>query len=185
MKIGRLVRALRLETQIPVDTSPKWRQKYVEALKLKDPKNNYQCASACFFIAVAGIKRYGSPIGDEVLLGIHRPYLSDADLKALSANQTIASTAQLRSIVEAYLKEMGAPSKYMDLMFSIPRDQIRWISEDDFKSDFAGFIPELKDWLDARCGNYTNDETRLDEVFRAKTRRGEKLTRKKNRSVSC
>ena len=57
MKIGKLVRMLRLGTQVPEDAPADLRQKIIRALKLQDPKANYLCASACFFIAVAGIDR--------------------------------------------------------------------------------------------------------------------------------
>lgn len=176
IKIGRMVRAFRLETQIPVHAPPNWRQKYVETLKLRDPEKNYLCASACFFIAVAGIKREGSPVGDDVLLGMHRPYFSDADLRTLSAEQALTSAVRVRTMIDAYLKEMGVPSKYADLMFAISKDKILWVSEDNFRLDFSGFIPEFKDWLDARCGNYTDAETRIDEALRAKARGGQRLT---------
>jgi hypothetical protein len=174
MKIGRLVRALRWGTKIPSKESPDLRQNIVAALKLKAPQSNYMCASACFFISIGGIERLSTL--DEGLLGIHRPYMSDADLKTLSANQAMASTTQVRTITEAYLKEMGVPSKYADLMFSIPKDQVRWISEADFQADFAGLIPELKDWMNPQCDQHTDVEKRLADVFAAKSRRGEPLT---------
>src|SRR5450432_1096815 len=53
MKIGRLVRTLRWETQIPEEVSADLRQKLTTALTLSDPKANYLCASACFFAFVA------------------------------------------------------------------------------------------------------------------------------------
>jgi hypothetical protein len=69
MKIGRLVRKLRLETSVPIDVPPvpsdlppQDRQKIEADLKafksvLKDAKANYMCVSACFFIFVAGVYR--------------------------------------------------------------------------------------------------------------------------------
>jgi hypothetical protein len=141
-------------------------------VKLKDPLSNYMCASACVFVYVAGIERNYS--GDKGILGIHRPYLSEADLKTLSANQAMASATQVRTIVEAYLKEMGVPAKYADLMFSIPKDQVRWINDAEFGADFSGIIPELKDWIDAKCNRYTDVEKRLLEILDAKPR--EKFT---------
>ena len=51
IKIGRLVRTLRLGTQVPEDAPTDLRQKIIGALKLQDPKVNYLCTSACFFIA--------------------------------------------------------------------------------------------------------------------------------------
>jgi hypothetical protein len=141
---------------------------------LKDAKANYMCASACFFIFVAGIDRernIWTPV-----LSIHRPYLSEADLKRLSGNQVIASAGQMRTVVEDYLKEMGVPAKYADLMFSIPKDQVRPIDEDDFVSDFEGYIPELQDWLEAKCNKLTDVEKVVSKGIQAKMNRREKLT---------
>jgi hypothetical protein len=143
MKIGRLVRTLRFGTQVPLDVVPDAhtdiRRSVIKALKLQE--GNYLCASACFFIAVAGIER--DPSGAElrigkVILGIHRPYMNDAELKTLSANEIMASATQVRTVVETYLKEMGVPLKYADLMFSIPKDQVRWITNADYQADFDG-----------------------------------------------
>jgi hypothetical protein len=171
MKIGRLVRTLRWETKIPDDVPPDLRSKTVAALKLKDAEANYMCASACFFVYVAGFER--ASIVDKGILGIHRPYMSDADLKTLSANQALASATQVRTLVQTYLKEMGVPSKYADMMFSVPKDQVRWIDEIDFKADFSGIIPELKDWMDAKCNKDTDMEKRLWKIFDEKIARGE------------
>lgn len=143
---------------------------------LKDAKGNYMCASACFFIFVVGIDREGVDIWHiwQPVLGIHRPYLSEADLKRLSGNQAIASAGQIRTVVEDYLKEIGVSAKYADLMFSIPKDQVRFVDAHDFKSDFEGYIPELRDWLDAKCNKLTDVEKFVDRGIDAKIRRKEK-----------
>jgi hypothetical protein len=78
IKIGRLVRALRLETLIPVQVRSDLREKLAERHKLTNPKGNYVCASACFFVFVAGVKRDHDLLRDPIL-GIHRPYLTDSD----------------------------------------------------------------------------------------------------------
>jgi hypothetical protein len=174
IKIGRLVRTLRWETEIPEKYPPGPPDLYsgiVAATKLKDPKQNYMCASACFFVYVAGIERnffHFKPI-----LGVHRPYLSETDLRTLTANQAMASSTQVRTIVETYLKEMGVPAKYADLMFSVPKDQVRWIDDADLKSDFTGVIPELQDWLDAKCDERTDVDKRIMDALEAKFMRGE------------
>jgi hypothetical protein len=107
------------------------------------------CASACFFIFVAGIER-SAVFSEGAILGIHRPFLSDNDLRALSDDQAIASANRVRATVENYLKEMGVPSKYAERMFSLPPDKVSWVGNADFKTDLDGVIPELKDWLAAR-----------------------------------
>jgi hypothetical protein len=157
IKIGRLVRALRLETIIPVQLRGDLREKAAEHHKLTNPKANYLCASACFFVFVAGVKRDHDLLGDPIL-GIHRPYLTDSDLKTLSGSQAIASGSQLRTMVDSYLKEMGVPAKYADLMFSVPKDEVRWIGSSDFEIDLEGIVPELKDWVEARCDTRTDVE---------------------------
>jgi hypothetical protein len=100
MKIGRLVRALKLHTIVPSRWSdPRTLEVTVAERKLKNPKTNYMCASACFFIFVAGIERTAdSPFGDAIL-GIHRPYLSASDLRTQSGDQAITSANQVRTTV--------------------------------------------------------------------------------------
>lgn len=151
-------------SKCPIDEPANLRQQSIELLKLQNPRLNYLCASACFFIAIAGIERSPYVRGDKPILGIHRPSMTDADLKNLGADQVIASATQVRAIVEAYLKEMGVPLKYADLMFSIPKDQIRWITIEEYQVDFAGVISELDDWLDTRCGNSAELAKQYDEL---------------------
>jgi hypothetical protein len=174
MKIGRLVRALKLITAAPS------RNPFLSHLDmgsvgeglhtLKNPQANYMCASACFFIFVAGIKRTAADGSDEAILGIHKPYLSDSDLRMLGGDQAIASANRLRTTVENYLKEMGVPAKYADMMFAVPKDEVRWIGSADFKNNLEGIIPELKDWIAARCDTRTDVEKALWKKMMAEPR---------------
>jgi hypothetical protein len=164
MEIGRLVRALKMQTIVPTAWvgDPSFRY-FAKQRNLKDPKGNYMCASACFFVFVAGVDRandrdsYHVKLDDRdrypAILGIHRPYLSENELKALSGDQAIAAGGQIRATVQSYLKEMGVSGKYADQMFSIRKDDVRWIGTRDFEADFDGVVPELRDWLDAKCGD--------------------------------
>jgi hypothetical protein len=61
-------------------------------------------------------------------------------------------------------------------MFSISKDEVRWISNAEYQADFAGMAPELKDWLSARCDKRTEIEKQLDDLFDAKIMRGEKFS---------
>ena len=45
---------------------------------------------------------------------------------------------------------MSVPAKYADQMFFVPKDQVRWISKDDFEVELEGLISELQGWVDAR-----------------------------------
>ena len=170
IKIGQLIRSLKIETAVPGKVPKKFFADFVRMHNLKQPDADYMCTSACFFVFVAGIKRFvDSPFGGAIL-GIHKPYLSDADLKAVTSDEAIAYTDRTRAAVEHYLKEMGVPEKYADEMFGISKNNIRWISDDEVRTDFDGFIPELRDWVDARCDKRSNAEKALwEQMMRGKT----------------
>jgi hypothetical protein len=155
MEVGRLVRALKFETIVPGKLRDDLEKKRADQHQLQNYKANFMCASACFFAFVSGISRV-SDLGDP-LLGIHRPYLSESDLKGMSGDQAIASAGKIRSIVEAYLKEMSVPAKYAEEMFFVRNGEVRWLNSDEFEADLEGIIPELKDWIEAR-GKVALDE---------------------------
>lgn len=167
MKIGRFVRALKLQTAIPGKFSRELEAKAAARHNLTEPRANYVCSSACFFIFVAGIYR-NDDFFSSGILGIHRPYLSESDLKALSGDQAIAAANRTRATVENYLKEMGVPAKYADQMFSVSKDEVRWISKDAYQADFQGFMSELRDWVAARCDKLTDLEKKVYEEVKHK-----------------
>jgi len=151
MKIGLLVRILKLSTVVPSKAMTN-QGHYLTASRhnLKDPNSDYMCASACFFIFVAGIHRTSEDLGPAIL-GIHMPFLSNDDLKKLNLDQATAVEDRIRTTVGNYLKAMDVPSKYAEDMYSVPKGKIQWIRNDEFQADFAGFIPELRDLVVARC----------------------------------
>ena len=164
IKIGRLIRDLRMETQIPGRVHD---EEIIVPPSMK--KEEFLCASACFFIFVAGIHRVTYlDVGDDPLLGVHRPFFTDKDLKALGAHEAIESATRIRAVIERYLKEMDVPAKYADLLFSVPKDQIRWITGVEFRTDLSGFVPALKDWMDARCDKRTDAEKVMWEALKDK-----------------
>jgi hypothetical protein len=150
---------------------------------MKNPEQNYMCASACFLIFVAGIERtaggYRSYI-PPAILGIHRPYLSETELKAMSGKDAMTAATTTKTIVENYLREMSVPTKYADMMFSIPKDDIRWLSANEVDSDLAGFIPELRDWVDAKCDSRTDIEKALTQTLEAKVKSARTLSSEDN-----
>jgi hypothetical protein len=118
--------------------------------------------------------------------------LSDSDLKTLSGDQAITSANRNRTTVENYLKEMNVPAEYADLMFSVPKDKVRWIGKEKFEADLEGVIPGLKDWLAARCDKRTDIEkavrlTRapLDNIRRLKGQFGKCCVRRCRRRTTA
>jgi hypothetical protein len=164
MKIGRLVRALGWKTMAPITRE---RDNEIKWYSLLDPKSNFMCASACFFIFVAGIDRDQYGLGTP-LLGIHWPYLPPDRLREITGSQAIASAQSIRTTVESYLKEMNVPTRYSDQMFSVPKEKILWISDDSYDDDFSGFVPSLRDWVDAKCDDRSDIEKSFWESIKDK-----------------
>jgi len=160
LKIGVLTRMLRLSTVVPSKTlTAHARELAVAQHDLGQSKANYMCSSACFFVFVAGINRKSDGLGSAII-GIHRPVLSDKDRKTLDYDQVAMAADQIRSTVVKYLTIMDAPVRYAAEMFAVPSGRIRWIRNDEFDADLRGFIPELRDKLNAKCATHTNLENR-------------------------
>jgi hypothetical protein len=163
IKIGYLVRALQLHTDAP-SGPPTDRTKFGESLitpkELVDPKRNYLCASSCFFVYIAGIYRNLNRVGR---LGLHRPVRLQSDLNSVADNEAKFADTRIHATVKRYLNEMDVPEKYLELMFSVPPDEMRWITQEEFDSDFKGYIPRLRDLINAKCDPHVSDESRMTD----------------------
>ncbi len=159
LKIGRLIRALELNTDAPSGPaigSPKFGESPINPTNLKDPGSNYACASACFFIYVAGVYRNVNWVGR---LGIHRPIQLEGNASKLDVDQTLNLNWQVRGLVKKYLEEMDVPDKYVDIMYSIPPNKLRMITQSEFDSDLRGFVPEMRERLHSKCGMPAGDQS--------------------------
>jgi len=151
LKIGRLIRALRLSTDAPSGSATgvrRFGQSVIVPNNLVNPRMNFQCASACFFIYVSGVYRSLGWVGR---LGIHRPIQLESNARKLDVDQTINLTWQVRGLITKYLEEMNIPDKYVDLMYAVPHNEVRWITQSEFDSDIAGFVPDAKQLLSSKC----------------------------------
>jgi hypothetical protein len=163
IKIGMAIRQLNLSTIVPGKVLTNQSLDLAATRhNLKGGKANYLCASACFFIFVAGIHRNADDVGPPIL-GIHRPSLLDTQSKELGHDQSIAAEQQTRATVENYLRVMEVPAKYAKEMYAAPKNVTQWIRNDEFESDFAGFIPKLRDSVNSKCGlKNQKDPARID-----------------------
>lgn len=178
MKIGHLIRALQLSTDAPSGPPtgvPKFGESVIRPNNLVNPRMDYQCVSACFFIYVSGIYRNVNWAGR---LGIHRPSPSESDLKKLSSDDVTNLNNRLHRVIENYLREMNVLVKYDDLMFSVSPPGMRWITQDELDSDLQGFIPALKDVVDAKCKSATTvGPSNKEEMALAATNRQSELVK--------
>jgi hypothetical protein len=151
MKIGLMVRSLNLSTIVPSKPlTNQARQVILSQRGVTNSNQDYMCASACFFIFVAGVHRRADDVGAP-LLGIHHPFVPGNDLAALKKNSAIDAEGNLENIVSKYLKAMDVPGKYFENMFATPKGKILWIRSNEFEDDFDGFIPRLKQLVENKC----------------------------------
>lgn len=150
LSIGYLIRALRLSTEAPSIPPGEKRAFGSSAFDPSDlaDKKNFQCASACFLIYVAGVDRRLNWIGR---LGVHQPHLETKPLGASDAEAKIAP-AEMRGVIQVYLAKMDVPNKYLELIYSVPSNDVRWINQLEFDTDLRGYIPEVQALLKTKCG---------------------------------
>ena len=164
LKIGYLIRALQFSTEAPSIPPPDRR---VLGSSIFSPaeltsRQNFQCVSACFLIYVAGIERKLNWIGR---LGIHQPRLDYKPPGASEADTKIASL-EIRSVIKVYLDKMNVPNKYLELIYSAPPNDVRWITQVEFDADLKGYIPEVRALLQAKCNTSHEPNYRAVQCMR-------------------
>jgi len=152
LQIGYLIRHLRFSTDAPSNSSrppPIVRNSGSEVIHPFDLTNpiHYVCASACFLLYVSGIYREFIWAGR---LGIHHPQLRHKPVGTTNKTLSVAM-ADMRSMLKIYFEEMNVPSKYLDLIYSLPPNKVHWITQREFNADLNGYIPEVRTLLAAKC----------------------------------
>jgi hypothetical protein len=147
LKIGNLIRLLRLSTTAPA--SPPRRDVVSPPIRATDLVNprNYECASACFLVYVAGSERQLSWAGR---LGLHQPQLLHKPDSA-SDDDVMIVTAGIRNALRQYLNKMDVPPKYLEFMYAIPPTEVRWITQQEFDEDLKGYVPGMIALLRQKC----------------------------------
>jgi hypothetical protein len=143
MKIGRVIRKLRFETEIPQyfeETGGYCKSKPVA-------ENNCICASACVLTYLAGFHRYGD------YLGIHRTFLNHEALRNMEMEEAAAVSKRISSTVAEYLDEMGAPPSLTEKMELVPSYDIEYLTVAYIENNLGGYAKEFQEWVVAKCGS--------------------------------
>lgn len=135
------------------------------------------CASACFFIFLAGSGRHASPAelmgaaerretdaylrkrgsqGTPGFVGLHRPFLKRID--SFDNKQSDAMR-----FVASYLERESLPRRLIDLMMSKPSNDIYWLKEDDL-AEIGDYPPEQEEYLIQKCGYDRNYFSKFAEA---------------------
>ena len=114
------------------------------------------CHSACFFILVGGVSRSISKSGK---IGLHRPFYKKEYFTGLSLKEAEEKYSQLEKSSRQYLQSMGVPNRIVELMFSIPSDEVHILSKNERKFlDVPAIV--YSEWIKAECNSLSPEEAK-------------------------
>ena len=114
------------------------------------------CASACFFLFLAGEPREVETSGR---LGLHRPFLSKEFFNSVDSEDATKSQSRLMKEVSAYLESMMVPRQLIEMMMNRPSTEVYWMTGKDIES-LGEYAPEREELFTAKCGYDRRNSTR-------------------------
>jgi hypothetical protein len=133
----------------------------VKALRLPitEVEGGGTCASACFFIYLAGDMRNAAGTIDGVrasqiigYIGLHRPYVKSDSTKRDGSTDAEKRQHDLIQIISSYLRNEDVHQRLIDLMMSRSSADIYWMTRDDIV-ELGYDRPALEELLISRCGD--------------------------------
>lgn len=139
------------------------------------------CASACFFVWMAGANRLASgslSVSRFGRIGLHRPFLKSPENSAAS----LAIQTNLANGVASYLAKNLVSRRLIDLMMSRPSNDIYWLTFADLE-ELGSVPPELEELYIAKC---KYDRRLIERLAAAELRSDKKLAAElESRSVEA
>jgi hypothetical protein len=109
-----------------------------------------RCASACFFVWIAGIYRHA-----ESNLLVHRFYFDDPQIRALDSIRLAEFYRTHTELIVSYLQEMevgGEARRIAEMMLHVPPNAAILFERTSYPNSF-GMVPSRDQWLRHRCGD--------------------------------
>jgi hypothetical protein len=120
-------------------------------------KGDSTCASACVLLMLGGVQR-----GSNGRIGLHRPFSTAISNSTVESRQTYEKTNEL---VKKYLVEMNIPERLLDVMNSIPPENVKWLSYREMEELWiVGVDPAFQDAMDS--GTAKNLGISKQELYR-------------------
>lgn len=120
-----------------------------------------ECASACVLVFLAGATQSSL---DGARIGVHSPYFDKQYFAGLNRAEAEGKYRALQASTRQYLLEMDVPTWLIDRMFSVPSDDIYFLSVAERKALRAS-PPALAEWFRARCNPPSAEEQRRFNIF--------------------
>ncbi len=156
MRMGVIIRRLRLETRVPVwDTG----MPPIDRIKI-DHQEDEVCASACFLVYAGGASRFGN------YLALHRPFLPSDQARKLTDVEYEAAQKDMVTKVKKYLADMEVDQFWIDRMFAANSQEHympTWEEADSKVHHLMGMVPSLEEVVLSKC----NEDPDLDRKLRA------------------
>ena len=152
MKIGRAVRALELSSRVPARTASGSPSCDAPTGIKPNDHTNCTCASACFFIHVAGTVRRGD------YLAVHRPYFPTDAFGRLAQKDAMKAFDILQRTAAQYMDDMGVPTHVQEDVLGTPSDRTLLLDEKTIRTYFSGDLPYRDEWTRSRCSRLTSGE---------------------------
>lgn len=115
-----------------------------------------ECYSACVFIYVAGVERDARG-----KIGLHRPYFDKKYFSGLSSLEAKKKYAELKQISIEYLNTMEVSQSIIERIFQTGSTEVDIVEADEANRIFGFRSPFYEEWLTARCGKYTEEQSRV------------------------
>jgi hypothetical protein len=154
MKMGAIIRRLRLETNVPVWDAAR---QPIDGIRI-DHQDNMICASACFLVYAGGAMRFGN------YLALHRPFLPREEARKINDAEYEALQKQMLPKVKAYLADMEIDQYWIDRMFaasSQERYMPTWAEADSKVHHLMGIVPSLEEIMLSKCNQDPDVDRKL------------------------
>ena len=113
------------------------------------------CSSACTFLLIAGVSQGAL---DQAAVGLHRPYFDPKEFAGLSLPEAEKKYKVLYSLTRKYLEDMGMTTAAIEKMFSVPSDDVYYLSPREKSAVFSG-PSAYQEWIRAKCNPPTAAES--------------------------
>ena len=154
MKMGALIRRLRLETNAPVWDA---RRRPIDSIQI-DHQENRICASACFLVYAGGAKRVGN------FFALHRPFIRREGASMISERENEALETRYFPKVKAYLAAMEIDQYWSDRMFAANQKKSyvpTWQEANNKALRLMGIIPSLEEVVLSKCNQAPDGDGEL------------------------
>ncbi len=137
MRLGNMIRAARIDTELGPEYSQVIRQRYPRSNEYNEFVPSAICASACTLAFVGGVKR---TVANDSRFGVHQFSLADGQAGDGMTQVTVVAIAE-------YLQQMGVDRRMLDRASVVDPRDIAWLARseiDEFRIDNTR--PYLEEW---------------------------------------